>query len=129
MIQFGVGAVTENDIELAEAFDGTICAFNVDCPKRLIDKAKVPIKQHNVIYKLIEDIIDELNKRLPSKEVEQVLGEATVLQQFEINEGRRKVPVAGCRCISGLLKKSAMFKLIRDGETIYEGKAIIVVLQ
>lgn len=121
LVNFGVGAVTENDVELAETFNGVIYAFNVDCPKSLYEKSKAPIKKYNVIYKLIEDIIDELNKRLPPTEIEEVLGEATVLQQFDINEGRKKVPVAGCRCTKGILKRSAMFRLIRNGEKLYEG--------
>lgn len=70
----------------------------------------------------MDDIKEELNKKLPPKEVEEVLGQASVLQQFDINVGRKKVPVAGCRCSSGILKRNAMFRLIRNGEEIYEGK-------
>lgn len=126
LVHFGVGAVTENDVELAETFNGVIYAFNVECPKSVAEKTNVPIKQHNIIYKLVEDIKDELNKRIPLKEVEEVLGEATVLQQFEINEGRKKVPVAGCRCTSGLLKRNALFRLIRNGKKVFEGMFKIV---
>lgn len=122
LVHYGVGAVTENDVELAETFKGVIYAFNVDCVTNILDKTTVPIKKHNIIYKLVEDVKEELNKRLPPKEVEEVLGEATVLQQFDVNEGRKKVPVAGCRCTTGLLKRNAMFRLIRGNETIYEGK-------
>lgn len=121
MVNYGVGAVTETDIELAEAFNGVIYAFNVECSKSLTEKTNVPIKKHNIIYKLVEDVKEELNKRLPPKEVEEVLGEASVLQQFDINEGRKKVSVAGCRCTNGFLKRSAMFRLVRDGQTLYEG--------
>lgn len=130
LVHYGVGAVTENDVEMAEAFGGVIYAFNVDCPTSLMEKTTVPIKKHNIIYKLVEDVKEELNKRLPPKEVEEVLGEATVLQQFDINEGRKKVPVAGCRCISGLLKRSATFRLVRNGAVLYEGtlNAMYVIL-
>lgn len=49
-------------------------------------------------------------------------GEASVLQEFLINENKNKIPVAGCRCISGTLKKVAFFKVIRDSdEVIYKG--------
>lgn len=122
LVNYGVGNVAENDIELAETFNGVVYAFNVDCPKALLEKANIPVKRHNIIYKLVEDVKEELNKRLPQKEVEEVLGEAAVLQHFDINENRRKVPVAGCRCTSGVLKRSAMFRLIRDGQILYEGE-------
>lgn len=45
------------------------------------------------------------------------------MQEFEINEKRKKVKVAGCRCIKGSLKKSELFKVLRDDEVIYVGKA------
>lgn len=59
--------------------------------------------------------------RLPQKEVEEILGEAEVLQQFEINKGRKLVPVAGSRCISGILKRNALFRVERSGMVIHEG--------
>lgn len=49
-------------------------------------------------------------------------GEASVLEEFLINENKKKIPVAGCRCTSGTLKKAALFKVIRDPDTvIYRG--------
>lgn len=125
LVHYGVGDVTPNDLELAETFKGIIYTFNVNCSKQLQDQAKnlgVSIKLHNVIYKLIDDVKEELNKRLPPKEVEEELGKATVLKQFDISEGRKKVPVAGCRCTEGVLKRSALFRVIRNGEIIYDGK-------
>lgn len=49
------------------------------------------------------------------------MGEAEVLQQFEINKGRKLVPVAGSRCISGILKRNALFRVERSGIIIHEG--------
>lgn len=122
LVHYGVGSITETDIELAETFKGVIYAFNVDLPLNLKSRAaKVPIKHHNVIYKLIDDIKEELNSRLPLKEEEDILGEATVLQVFEINQGRKTVPVAGCQCLTGLLKRSAEYRVVRKGEIIHTG--------
>lgn len=45
-----------------------------------------------------------------------------MLQQFMINDGRKQVPVAGCRCVDGSLKKKEKFKLVRNGEVIYVGE-------
>lgn len=50
------------------------------------------------------------------------VGEANVLQEFEITEKKKKVKVAGCRCVKGILKKDAMYRLIREQETLYTGK-------
>lgn len=124
VIHYGVGSVTQNEIELAQTFNSIIYAFNVDVPgnlKPLVEQNNVDIRHFNVIYKLIDDIKAEINNRLPTMEVEEVLGEATVLQLFEINQGKKKVPVAGCRCIKGNLKRAALYKVVRNGEIIHTG--------
>ncbi|KAF8773635.1 Translation initiation factor IF-2 like protein [Argiope bruennichi] len=79
VIHSGVGNVTENDIELAETFDGIIYTFNVKVPpeiKKLADEKGIQIKHFNVIYHLIADMKTEISSRLPLVEEEDVLGEA-----------------------------------------------------
>lgn len=125
LVHYEVGPVSLNDVELAATFNGVIYAFNTNCAPLVdaeLEKTGVPLKHHNVIYKLIDDVKEEINKRLPPKEVEEVLGEASVLQQFDINEGKKKIPVAGCRCTSGMLKRSGLYRLVRKGNVIYDGK-------
>jgi len=123
-----------------------VYAFNVGTLKDAEENAKqnnIVIKQHNVIYKLIDDIKEDINNCLPPVEIEDIQGtcinyidiftinsyffntkgEASVLQEFLINENKKKIPVAGCRVTSGTLKKAALFKVIRDSDTvIYKGK-------
>lgn len=53
--------------------------------------------------------------------MEEVLGEANVLQEFIITEGKQKVTVAGCRCVKGNLRKNASFRLVRGETSIFEG--------
>jgi translation initiation factor IF-2 len=58
-------------------FAGLIYAFNVSLPPKVKELAKqrgVTIKNHNVIYKLVDDIKEEITKRLPTKQVEESLG-------------------------------------------------------
>jgi hypothetical protein len=49
------------------------------------------------------------------------VGEANVLQDFEITEGKKKVHVAGCRCAKGILKKTGKYRLHRGQEVLYDG--------
>ncbi|XP_018575575.1 translation initiation factor IF-2, mitochondrial [Anoplophora glabripennis] len=124
LVHYGVGSIIPTDVELAETFNAIIYAFNVDVPpnlKKTAEELNVVIKHFNVIYKLIDDIKEEINVTLPPKDVEETLGEAVVLQQFEITQGRKKNPVAGCRCVKGSLKRTAMYKIIRNGEVIHTG--------
>ncbi|EDW49131.1 translation initiation factor IF-2, mitochondrial isoform X1 [Drosophila sechellia] len=120
IVHYGVGNVTEGDLELAKAFDAIIYAFAVETPQLKAAK-EVNIRSYNIIYRLIDDLKEQLSSRLPPVEVEEVLGEANVLQNFLINEGRKEVPVAGCRCTKGVLKKSQKYRLLRDGEVVYDG--------
>ncbi|KAM7363658.1 mitochondrial translation initiation factor 2 isoform 2-T2 [Cochliomyia hominivorax] len=119
VVHYGVGNVTESDIELAKSFNAIIYAFSVETPVKIT--SNVSIRVCNIIYRLIDDLKEEISKKLPPLEVEDILGEANVLQQFSITEGRKEVPVAGCRCTKGVLKKAHQFRLMRDGELLYDG--------
>ncbi|XP_074845602.1 translation initiation factor IF-2, mitochondrial isoform X2 [Carettochelys insculpta] len=124
MIHFGVGDVSENDINLAETFNGVIYGFSVNASKpiqQLAAKKGVKIKLHNIIYHLIEDLKDELSSKLPPSVEEHTVGEASVLATFYVTVGKNKVPVAGCRVQKGQLDRKMKFKLIRNGDVIWKG--------
>ncbi|XP_069464347.1 translation initiation factor IF-2, mitochondrial isoform X2 [Ambystoma mexicanum] len=124
LVHFGVGDISENDIDLAEAFKGIVYGFNVNANKAVLQQAEkkgVQIKLHKVIYHLIEDLKEELSNILPPIIEDHVIGEALVLAMFDVTIGKRKAPVAGCRVQKGLLDRKKKFKLIRSGEIIWQG--------
>lgn len=120
VVHYGVGPVTQSDIEIAKTFNAIIYSFSVQLPKT--KPSDVIMREFNIIYRLIEDVTAEINSRLPEIEVDDIVGEAEVQQIFLINERNRKVPVLGCRCTKGTLKKKLRFKIVRDEEVIYDGK-------
>uniref|UniRef100_A0A8D8YTF0 Translation initiation factor IF-2, mitochondrial n=1 Tax=Cacopsylla melanoneura TaxID=428564 RepID=A0A8D8YTF0_9HEMI len=125
IVHYGVGQVSESDVELANMFKAIIYTFNTTLhtnAKSSAEDLAVTVKQFNVIYKLVDDIKQEINARLPHTFAEEVLGEANVLQMFLITDGKKKIPVAGCRCTKGVLKRNALYKLVRRGEVLFEGK-------
>ncbi|KAM9241397.1 hypothetical protein N330_05243 [Leptosomus discolor] len=127
IIHFGMGDISETDINLAEAFNGVVFGFSVkanESIKQLAAKKGIKIKLQNVIYKLIEDLKDELNSRLPPSVVENTIGEASVLNIFSVTVGKNKIPVAGCRVQKGLLDKKMKFKLIRNRDVIWKGSLL-----
>ncbi|CAH7005696.1 Mtif2 [Phodopus roborovskii] len=124
LVHFGLGDISENDVNFAETFNGVIYGFNVDAGKAIQQTAAqkgVKIKLHKIIYHLIEDLQEELSSRLPHRLEEYPIGEACILATFSVTEGKRKVPVAGCRVQKGQLEKQKKFKLIRNGQVIWKG--------
>lgn len=127
VIHFGVGDVSENDINMAEMFTGSIYGFNVGVTKsiqQLAMKKGVPLKMNSIIYKLIDDLKDELTSKLPPLVSENIMGEATVLAMFEVTQGKKKVVVAGCRVQKGQLDRRLQYRLIRGRDTIWEGALV-----
>lgn len=132
IVHYGVGPVSEGDLNLASCFHNTrIYAFNVPGKASSRSSGGNPassssavkpstVRAYNVIYHLVEDLKSEISNRLPEVEKHVELGEATVMQQFLINEKHKKYPVAGCRCNKGTLKfdSSSFYKVIRGGRVI-----------
>lgn len=124
LMHYGVGVISDNDYILASTFpNSVIYGFNVKAAnQKILLKAKqegVPIKLFNVIYHLIDDLKARLANHLPELEQEVELGQANVLQEFIINEPKkRKTHVAGCRCSRGTLKKNSLYKLMRNNQLI-----------
>ncbi|KAK4306798.1 hypothetical protein Pmani_021406 [Petrolisthes manimaculis] len=125
LLSYGVGAVTPSDVTMAEAFKGSIYTFNTSVPKDVHQLAKVkgvPIREHNVIYHLVDRLKQEISDNLPLLDVEEIIGEANVIEEFLITEGKKKIPVAGCRCTKGVLKRHTHYKLVRELDIIHQGK-------
>lgn len=117
LLDAGVGQVTDGDVDLAEPGGALIIAFNTAVPKNvkmLAKDAGVRIKQYDVIYALIEDLQKQMLKMMDATIDEVVIGEAEVLQIFEMRGER----IAGVRVKTGEVKRSDLLHLKRDGEII-----------
>ncbi|XP_035993580.1 translation initiation factor IF-2, mitochondrial [Fundulus heteroclitus] len=124
VVHFGVGDVSENDVNMAEVFGGSIYGFNVAASRsiqQVAAKRGVPLRLHSVIYKLVEQLKEELSSKLPPRLCHNTVGEATVLAIFDVSVGKKKVLVAGCRVQKGHLDRRLKFRLIRGRDTVWEG--------
>ncbi|CAF1376677.1 unnamed protein product [Adineta steineri] len=122
VIDASVGQVNDDDLEAAQLFNATIYAFNTNISQTIAadaSRAHVPIRTFNVIYHMLNDIKDELTKRIPSTEEDIQTGSADVLQTFDITDRNKKIPVAGCRVTDGVFEKKQLFKLVRNGQVIH----------
>lgn len=122
VIRSGVGAINENDINLAVASNSVIIAFNVRPMAKIMDFAKekqIEVRTYNVIYKLLEDIQAAMKGMLDPVYEEKVLGQAEVRQIFKAS---KIGTIAGCYVTSGSIIRNADVRLIRDSIVVYEGK-------
>ena len=75
------------------------------------------IRYYAVIYDLIDDIKGVMSGMLAPIQRETFLGNAEVLQAFDISKIGR---VAGCRVVEGVVRKGAKVRIIRDDVVIQE---------
>jgi translation initiation factor IF-2 len=120
VIHQGVGGITEGDIMLASASGATVVGFNVRPnaeARTLAEREGVEIRTYRVIYQLTEDIEQALVGMLKPVEKEETLGEAEVRALFKVS---RLGTIAGCMVTSGVIRRSAQARVIRDGTVIIE---------
>jgi translation initiation factor IF-2 len=121
VVHRGVGAITESDILLARASGAIIIGFHVrpdNNARSAAERENVEIKLYRIIYEAVADVRAALEGMLRPEEREVVLGEAEVLETF-------KVPkiglIAGCAVRTGIIRRDARVRVIRDAVEVYEG--------
>ncbi|KGO76469.1 Translation elongation/initiation factor/Ribosomal, beta-barrel [Penicillium italicum] len=128
IIRSGVGPVSEFDIEHAGSAKGKIISFNQAIDPNIMRMAEtegVEILDHNVIYKLIDEIKAILSEKLPPTITMRVTGEAEVQQVFEITvKGREKTAIAGSRVRNGIINKTRKVRVLRGEEIVYDGTMV-----
>jgi translation initiation factor IF-2 len=120
VIHQGVGGITEGDIMLASASNALVVGFNVRPnaeARALAEREGVDIRTYRVIYQLTQDIEQALVGLLRPQQVEETLGEAEVRALFRVS---RLGTIAGCMVTSGLVRRNAQVRVVRDGTVIYE---------
>lgn len=121
VIRSSIGAISEGDVILAAASNALIVGFNVRPNNKIIEYAKeqgVEIRLYNIIYKLIEEMEDAMKGKLEPIFEEKVLGQAEVRKLFKFS---KVGTIAGCYVVSGVIKRDAKARVIRDGIVIYDG--------
>lgn len=82
----------------------------------------VPIFPSKIIYHVLDHVKDRVIALLPKIVEKRVIGEANVVQTFDIQgKGKAIVKVAGCRVSNGVVEKDKRVRVVRDGKTVHEG--------
>ena len=121
IIHVGVGDISEADVMLASASNALILGFTVKEDSNALAAAEregVTIKKYDIIYQILEDIEQTMLSLLEPEIKEVELGKAEVRQVFTIGKTTK---IAGCYVTEGKIVRAKDAKLIRNGETIFEG--------
>lgn len=119
------GQINESDIDLMAVAKGCIINFNNPIPgyiKSMAEEQGVRILDHTIIYHLVEDVKEMMSEQLAPIISQKVLAEADVLQVFSINIVKRKYRnIAGVKVRTGTLTRGGTYRVMRNGEKIFEG--------
>jgi translation initiation factor IF-2 len=118
VIHQGVGGITEGDIMLASASNALVIGFNVRAnaeARALAEREGVEIRTYRVIYELTQHIEQALVGLLKPTQVEETLGEAEVRATFRAS---RVGTIAGCMVTSGVVRRNARARIVRDGTVL-----------
>ncbi|WKD59089.1 translation initiation factor IF-2 [Corynebacterium caspium] len=124
IIDRGVGAVTQTNVNLAAASDALIIAFNVRAEGKATEEANaegVEIRYYTIIYQAIEEVESAMKGMLKPIYEERSIGTAEIRAIFKASSVGL---IAGCMVQSGKLRRNAKARLIRDGNVITEETTI-----
>jgi translation initiation factor IF-2 len=120
IILSGAGAISESDVMLAKGSGSPILGFNVRASsqaRQLAEREGVEIRYYSIIYDLIDDIKGVLSGMLAPEQRETFLGNARVLQVFDITKVGK---VAGCRVTEGVVRRGARVRIVREDIVVLE---------
>ena len=124
VIHGAVGAVSENDVMLADASNAIIVGFNVrpdPLAQVAADNAGVDMRMYRVIYDAIEQVETAMKGMLAPKTREVLHGRAEVRQVYRITGVGL---VAGCYILDGKVYRNDLLRIVRDGIIIGDDKMI-----
>jgi translation initiation factor IF-2 len=124
VIDRGVGGITETNVNLASASDAVIIGFNVRAEGKateLANREGVDIRYYSVIYQAIDEIEKALRGMLKPIYEENQLGRAEIRAIFRSS----KVGIiAGCLITSGIVRRNAKARLLRDNIVVTDNLSI-----
>ncbi|MCQ9165633.1 translation initiation factor IF-2 [Arthrobacter sp. STN4] len=118
VIHRGVGAITQNDVNLATVDNAIIIGFNVKPAERvaeLADREGVDMRFYSVIYGAIDDIELALKGMLKPEYEEVQLGTAEIREVFRSSKFGN---IAGSIVRSGIIRRNSKARVLRGGKVI-----------
>ena len=117
----GVGAVTENDVNLAQTSGALVVAFHTtvsDKARTASERFGIDIRYYEVIYELLDHMRDLMEGTLAPEISEQVTGHVEVRALFKSS---KVGTIAGSHVLDGTVSRDSKVRVMRGGKKIFEG--------
>jgi translation initiation factor IF-2 len=122
IVYSGVGGISESDVNLAIASKAVIIGFNTRADagaRKTAENNGVDIRYYDIIYAAVDDLKAALSGMLTPDKVEEVIGTAEIRQVFRAS---KVGAIAGCMVTSGLVKRVAKLRLLRNNVVVFTGE-------
>ena len=122
LVYSGVGGISESDINLAIASKAVVIGFNVRADvgaRKLAEGNDVDIRYYSIIYDAVDELKTAMSGMLAPERREEVIGTAEIRTVFVAS---KIGTVAGSYVTSGVVRRDAHFRLLRDNVVIYTGE-------
>ncbi|WP_305075547.1 translation initiation factor IF-2 [Propionivibrio sp.] len=122
VIHSAVGAISESDVNLAQASKAVIIGFNTRADagaRKAAENLGVDIRYYNIIYDAVDEVKAALSGMLAPEKKEEITGLVEIRQVFRAS---KIGTIAGCYVLEGVIKRSSRARLLRDNVVIWEGE-------
>ncbi|MBX3587574.1 MAG: translation initiation factor IF-2 [Ramlibacter sp.] len=122
LVYAAVGGVSESDVNLAIAAKAVIIGFNTRADagaRKLAENNGVDIRYYSIIYDAVDELKSAMSGMLTPDKKEEVIGTAEIRQVFKVS---KIGSIAGCMVTSGVVRRSARLRLLRDNVVVFTGE-------
>ncbi|MEO6972573.1 MAG: translation initiation factor IF-2 [Rhodoferax sp.] len=122
MVYSAVGGISESDVNLAIASKAVIIGFNTRADagaRKLAENNGVDIRYYSIIYDAVDELKVAMSGMLTPDKKEEVIGTAEIRQVFKVS---KIGSIAGCMVTSGLVRRTARLRLLRDNVVVFTGE-------
>jgi translation initiation factor IF-2 len=122
IVHAAVGGISESDVNLAIASKAIIIGFNTRADagaRKLAEGNGVDIRYYNIIYDAVDEVKAAMSGMLAPEQREEALGTAEIRKVFVAS---KIGTVAGSMVTSGVVRRGAKFRLLRENIVIYTGE-------
>jgi translation initiation factor IF-2 len=122
IIHGAVGAISESDVNLAQASGAVIIGFNIRADagsRKLAESFGVDIRYYNVIYDAVDEVKAALSGMLSPEKREQITGMVEIRQVFHVS---KVGAIAGCYVLEGVVKRNSRVRLLRNHVVQWDGE-------